>query len=58
VSGQLYPQGKNPHYLRTRRLAMLEGKSEHYEKKKSVEPARNRTSDRPSLKLLTIEYCD
>jgi hypothetical protein len=37
---------------------MLEGKSEHYEKKKSVEPARNRTSDLPALRQLTIEYCN
>lgn len=37
---------------------MLEGKSEHYEKKKSVEPAGNRTSDLPALRLLTIEYCN
>jgi len=58
VSGQLYPQGKDLQYLRTRKLAMYEGRSEHYEKNKSVEPARNRTSDLPALKLLTIEYCN
>jgi hypothetical protein len=58
VSGQLYPQGKNLQYLRTRRLAVLEDRSEHYEKNKSVEPAGNRTSDLPALRLVTIEYCN
>jgi len=34
---------------------MLEGKSEHYEKKKSVEPAKNRTSDIRALVNIATE---
>jgi hypothetical protein len=35
---------------------MLKSRSEHYEEKKSVDPAANGTADLPVLSLVTTEY--